>query len=64
MVARNTTAENTAVPHRRAPTKYSPPIAGVSFTPAAVPSSSPDSHHRVLNTAPSVASASTTLICP
>ena len=61
---KNTTAENTAAPHRRAPTKYSPETAGVSFTPAARPTSSPDNHHRVLYTAYNTASTSSTLIWP
>ena len=39
-------------------------MAGVSFTPAAVPTNSPDNHHRVLKAANSTASTSTTLICP
>nr|CRL67680.1 hypothetical protein CPGR_00543 [Mycolicibacterium malmesburyense] len=64
MVARKTAAEKATAPHRRAPRKYSPDTAGVSFNPAATPTSNPDTHHRVLYTADKTASTSTTLICP
>ena len=39
-------------------------LAGVSLTPAARPTNSPDSHQRLLCTAHSTASTSSTLICP
>ena len=49
-VAANTTAENAACPAART-RKYRPVNAGVSFTPAAAPTSRPDTHHRLLYTA-------------
>src|SRR3546814_20771099 len=54
-VAKNTTAEKIAVPHRRTPTKYKPVMAGVNLMPAVNPISRTEPHQRVLYTAYSTA---------
>ena len=63
-VAANTTTEHAAAAQRRIPRKYSPATAGVSLTPAASPTSNPESHHRLLYTASRIINTSTTLIWP